>query len=388
MPREVRPFLLIIALLVAAALLLEFLNGRFWLSDFRVYWSAADALVHGRAVYGVPFGEDTGFYKYAPIVAIAFVPAALLPFKVAATIHFLLIGVALGWSFVRMEHLLMRHISGTFPPRIFLRAMLGLLCIVVLLARELHLGNVNLWLVLLVIIATEALLEGNQTFAGILFGALWLTKPYLMLIAIPLAARMRWRALSFAAATVLVGITIPFIALGPRSAFLLNMQWIEAMREHSTYLISPDTLVSMLHRSRSPAPPWLGLLFIAAVAAFLAWWSGRRSPASSPQASAMNEAVGIWAAFALVPNLVITDQEHFLFALPLIVFMLAHLFTKWDPLVLVLFLVGVALYSLRSTDLWGSAIENRIAGMGALGIGNLMLVCAAFLSARRWRTAT
>src|SRR5689334_7590025 len=110
MPRELRPFLIIIAVLVLAALVLEHVNGRFWLSDLQVYWSAADALLHGGRVYGVAFGEDTGFYKYAPVVALAFVPAALLPFSWIAHVHFLLIGVALGIVFVRMERLMMRNI--------------------------------------------------------------------------------------------------------------------------------------------------------------------------------------------------------------------------------------------------------------------------------------
>ena len=86
MPREQRPLVLVIITLVAAAMVLEIVNGRFWLNDFRVYWSAADALVHHRQVYGIPFGEDTGFFKYAPIVAIAFVPFTLLPYGLAAKI--------------------------------------------------------------------------------------------------------------------------------------------------------------------------------------------------------------------------------------------------------------------------------------------------------------
>jgi hypothetical protein len=46
--------------MLVLALVLEVVNGRFWLNDLRVYVMAADALRHGQQVYGVPFGLDTG----------------------------------------------------------------------------------------------------------------------------------------------------------------------------------------------------------------------------------------------------------------------------------------------------------------------------------------
>jgi hypothetical protein len=375
MPREQRPLIAIIVLLIAAAMALEIANGRFWLNDFRVYYSAADALIHGQQVYGLPFGEDTGFFKYAPMVAIAFVPAALLPFHIAAVIHFLFIGLALILCQVGLERVLMRHLFGTYPPRMVLRGILGLVIIAVLLARELHLGNINLWLVLGAVLATEALLNDAPGRAGLLLGALWFVKPYLLLMAVPVVVFGQWRALWYALLIMLAGLFTPILVLGHATTHALTHAWFEAMAAHSSYLQSPDTLAAMVSH-------WSGgrwhlnngvVIVVGGVTIFLVSMGIRRS-ASVERPAAF--ALMLWIALALVPNLVITDQEHFLFSLPLIAFLMAKLFRGTSLIPLALFLVGTFLYSLRSSDLWGNDLEAWWTSQGALGIGNLLLICA------------
>src|SRR5689334_15868891 len=88
------PFIVFAAIIFAAVFTVEKINGRFWLNDFRVYYSAAQALVNGKQVYGTPFGLDTGFYKYSPFVAMLFVPYTFLSFEVAAVIHFVILCAA------------------------------------------------------------------------------------------------------------------------------------------------------------------------------------------------------------------------------------------------------------------------------------------------------
>ena len=382
MPREQRPLIAIIVLLVAAAMALEIANGRFWLNDFRVYYSASHALLHSKQVYGIPFGEDTGFFKYAPMVVIAFVPFALLPYGLAAGIHFALIGVALVIAFARIERLLMRHVFGNYAPRILLRGGLALLCVAVLLSRELHLGNINLWLVVGVVFATEALLEGDDGVAGLLFGLLWLTKPYLAFMAVPLVVALRWKTLRNAGITIASGLLLPVLFVGPHRWLLLHRAWLDAMAAHSGYLTSPDTFISLASgyfRSVSTCQhpnvviPITGIAFGA-----LCWWRRKRSGEDDRTLT-----LQIWTAFALVPHLVITDQEHFLYSLPLIALTLAALFYQRRPLALVLFIAAMLLYATRSSDLWGSQLESRLVANGALGIGNLLLLLAAWSPDRR-----
>ena len=380
MPRELRPFLLITAALVLAALLLEISNDRFWLSDFRVYWSAARALADQQQVYGIAFGEDTGFFKYAPIVALAFVPASFLPFKLAAGIHFMLIGVALILAVVRMEQQLMRHFFMAFAPRILFRAILVLLCIAVLLSRELHLGNINLWLVVGVVTATSELLDGNKTISGILFGCVFLVKPYLALMLIPLLVRRQWSVLSAASITIVIGVGLPFLLLGPTEAWQLHMEWMYAMAAHSNYLNSPNTAIAWLGKIWPTVPSWTMIGVAASTLALL----GLRKAGEAAFTAKCRLCLELWTAFALVPNLVVTDQEHFLFSMPLIALVITGLFHRKDPLTTGLFLLAMCLYATRSTDLWGSQMENEFEAHGALGIGSLLLIVCSWMIHTRW----
>ena len=66
------------ALFPVLYLVLLFINQRFQLSDFNVYYGAADALMNGEQVYGKSFGLSSGFYKYSPEALVPFLPFAFL----------------------------------------------------------------------------------------------------------------------------------------------------------------------------------------------------------------------------------------------------------------------------------------------------------------------
>lgn len=381
MPRELRPVTPVILVLVVAAIVLDMVNGRFWTSDLRVYVGAADGLVHGTPVYGVSFGESTGFFKYAPLIAVAFVPAALLPFELVGVIHLLLEGLALAWTIHRLERVVMRHVFGIHVSPIAGRAWLLLVLTVVLLARELHLGNINLLLLALAVAAVDRTLENDSVGAGVFFGLLWLTKPYLAFMAVPLIAQVRWRILAIAGASIACGLLLPFMILGPAHAWQAHGDWLTAMRAHGSYLHSPDTLSSLLVRLTEHAmSPWMVAVFIGLTALILMVLM--RSTALfmlDPEPHHGRISLGLFTALALVPNLVITDEEHFLYSTPLIAMALAGLFARWQPAQLALFSVAMLLYATRSSDLLGTELQVRTAAMGLLGIGNLLLILSAWL---------
>jgi len=386
MLRRLRPFVLFTIVLLVAALALEVSNGRFWLNDLRVYYMAADNMRHGMPVYNEVFGEDTGLYKYAPAVLYFFEPYTFLPYSAACVIHFILMGVMLVASFVGVERTLLK-VAGDIP-RASLRAGLGLLCIVVLLTRELHLGNINLGLIFLTVLGTERLIAGKAVPAGISFGISWLIKPYLLLMIVPLVIRREWKALRTAAATMVIGLLLPMLFEGPRMWWELLHEWVHAMIHHTKVLDSPDRVGAILGGViERPLSTLFDVILIALVGGALAWltWRDRQRDEALPSRD-MDRAFELWLAAAMVPNLVITDQQHFMFSLPLVLFTLAWLFTKRDMGVLLLFLVAMLGYAMRSTDLWGKALENRMVGWGVLGMGNILLMAVACLAWSHWRS--
>lgn len=383
--RPLRPFYLVAAMLVLAALVLEHVNGRFWLNDFRVYYMAADNMRHELPIYGEVFGEDTGLYKYAPVVLYFFQPYTFLSFHAAGVVHFLLIGVLLMCCFTVIERTL-AHFTQDLP-RAAARALLGLLCIAILLARELHLGNVNMGLLLLAAWGTERHISGRPVPAGIHLGIVWFVKPYLLLMLVPLVVRREWELLRTAAITMLAGALIPLLLEGPAMWWELLREWGNSMVHHTQVMESPDRISDMLgHYTGLGSSVLLNLVFIILAGLFLVWLT-RKNIRSEDDGlkDLMDRTFELWLALAMVPNLVITDQQHFMFSLPLVLFILAYLFTHRDRQVLLLFIVGMILYATRSTDLWGRALENQLVGWGVLGLGNILLMAVAGHVQSQWR---
>ncbi len=72
-------------------------------ADIRAYYDAGARLNAGDPLYVQPAGiDDPGFYRYPPLLAIAFRPLALLPFETAALIWEGLLLVAFAWTIVRL----------------------------------------------------------------------------------------------------------------------------------------------------------------------------------------------------------------------------------------------------------------------------------------------
>jgi hypothetical protein len=379
MPR-LAPFRWSVLLILGLALVLEVVNGRFWLNDLKVYVMAADALWHGDAVYGLPFGLDTGYYKYAPGLLYLFVPYTLVPFSVACVLHFTLIAFALVSVFERMERMLMRHVFLTHPPRIVLRSLLGFLCIVVHVVRELHLGNVNVLLLWCVVVAVESLLKEEDGKGGLLFGLAILVKPYFLLCLLPLVVLKRWSAMRWTSVPIVLGLLLPLAMEGPAAGRALDVAWLEAMRAHSDQLSSANTfraIASSLTGSQLPA--WTDLVFMLMAGVLVATVTWTRSNTSRNEALLL----GVALALALIPLLVITDVQHFLLALPLILWSLARLFTNPSRCLAALFTLAMLAYGTDSTDLWGTELAGRLEQAGAVGVGAMLLVFSTLMLAAR-----
>lgn len=375
-------FVLFAALLFLAAFMIENINGRFQLYDFLVYYSAAEALLHGEPVYGIPFGLGSGFYKYSPFVLFLFVPYCALSFKAASVVHFAL----LSFCFIATL-LLLRNLFRTyfFPQPVKWESILlslSLVCVLVHVARELHLGNVNIVLILLVAYGLKFLLQSRDIFAGVLIGLAILIKPYFLLLLLPLLFHGRLRALLSVAATGLVSLLIPTLFLGLNKSLALHREWLAAMSEHSSYLSSSQTLLSLIRTYLAPAAPDVLVYVIIAVAAVgygVLFLVGRRSrPGRGQQGEETLLTMGYFGMLALIPNLVITDTEHFLYLLPLVVWMVSHFFVVRHDGLLAVFILLILAYGANSSDLLGSELSARVSDGGLLGLSNLLLIVLAF----------
>jgi hypothetical protein len=88
---------------------------------------------------------------------------------------------------------------------------------------------------------------------------------------------------------------------------------------------------------------------------------------------------GYFCLLAIIPNVVITDTEHFLLSLPLIMILLRYVYEKKNYLLIGAFIVLIFFYEGNSTDLLGKNLAHRFEEMGLLGITNLAIITAVLM---------
>ena len=177
-PRDSWKFILYSGLIFVAIFCVENINHRFWLNDFRVYFLAAKAFIAGEQVYGVSFGLGTGFFKYSPLTLLLFTPYTVVPIQVANTIHFFINTSCAIASFLVIEQIIVDHLFVPKTKRTHLLLMLVFVCVLNHLFREVHLGNINMVIVLALSIALSLILRSKSITAGFLLALVIITKPY------------------------------------------------------------------------------------------------------------------------------------------------------------------------------------------------------------------
>jgi hypothetical protein len=82
----------------------------------------------------------------------------------------------------------------------------------------------------------------------------------------------------------------------------------------------------------------------------------------------------VFILVALIPNLVITDSQHFLFSIPMLCLILIHLFINPSKVIIVLFSILFFFYGMNSNDLLGNPLSNTLDTYSTIGVSNLLLV--------------
>ncbi len=376
--------LILTALLLAA---LELINGRFWLNDFRVYYDAANALLSGAPLYGVAHGLDSGFFKYAPAMALLYVPLAILPYSIAAGIQYALIVGAFVGSVVIADRLVRTHVLGGKAAG-YTPLFLTLLIVVVHLHRELHLGNINVLLLWSLLLALDRLLSGDARAAGLFMGIAMLAKPHFVVLLPLLLLRGHYRAMSAALLTLAVGLLVPALVLGWSTSWDLHGQWLAEMAKHNASLIytggdaynSVDTVYSFLHRAALryvlAGPSALETMVILACMAgvvgtvVLVHRSREREHGGAP-GHLLSE---YFLLLALVPSITLTDTNHFLLTTPAVLLLIHQVRARgafsWPVVPAVLLFL---LYGGNWADALG-ALSHRMVHYGVLGMANIGII--------------
>jgi len=372
-------FTIFVAIVCLLTFVLNMINGRFFLCDFKVYYTAAANLISGDPVYLVSFDSGSGFYKYSPATLFFFFPYECFNFKTAETIHFFILGTAYWYTMVSISKLIKEYfVTKNVKHEVWLLSI-SFGCILIHFAREMELGNINIILLMLCCFAIRYFLKAKDLQGGILLGIVILAKPYLLILLLPLVLRKRWWALLWFLGTASVGLLIPFIFLGPLKSVSLYGDWIKSIMAH-TEGYPGITSLDYFFRNVFPSWPRLGffIIFFALCALIVLFIMNNLHQEKQERKLIglveMNFIFEWFLMIALLPNLIKTDWVLLLFNAPLITFMIYYTASRkkywWIPVLVVLLIF----YGANSYDLLGRNLSHAIFQSGLLGLSNFLLV--------------
>jgi len=354
-------------------LFVEIGNKHFESNDFRVFYQASKNYWNGKAVYGLSFGLDSGFFKYSPFILLIFSPALLVDFFTASVLYYMLNISFLLLFFYRLFSFLKENYSFK-SKRELLFYLLVFASIVGHFIRELHLGNTNIILLCFVLLIIHLVKQKKQLHAGLLFVLIVLVKPYLAVLILPVLLfnhqRMFWSSLicGFGA------LVISLLFFGMNEGIVLYIEWFQSMISHSDYLTSNNTLWNFIGKLTNTKPmSQLGLpMFVLLSMIFYAKF--RKNKSSNPEIQHKQMALFMFLLLAVFPLLLLTDTQHFLFSTPLIAMLAVRLYEKGLTWFLLSYVVLIVFYLGEAKLFLGQEIGNFVTVYGGIGWANLILI--------------
>lgn len=340
----------------------EFNNGKLWTNDFKVYYLATIDFFKGNDPYLHNYGLDTGYFKYPPFTLYLFKPFTLFSYGISQFIHLILLTLSLCFSFYFTRKLISTlHIE---LKKSYL--YLGFILVVIHLVREFHMGNINLYLLVLFL---AGLYHHHKKIllTTFLWSLMLILKPITILSVILIVFYKEWKTIFWMSAFGVLFFLFPIITQGWSGNIGLWSGWLQSVSSHGEYIVSENSLTYLANYYFGIQSQWGPsiLLLLALVGLFL--YDFLKSKKLS-----FIEWAFIFTAFS--PNFFVTDTQHFLLSLPLIMIYLAQLKHQKSILSLSVFIAASLLFSFNSNDLWGKELSNVFDAAGVLGIGNLLFI--------------
>ena len=368
-----KPLLGYLAVVVSFSLLFIFVelnNEKLYTNDFLVYFEATNDYYNGNNPYEHAYGLGTGFFKYAPTTLLFFVPFLLLSFGKMKFVHLFVLMCSLAISLPLWKRLLESSLGVVKKQFLFL--FLSFLVITIHVTRELHLGNVNLVLLFLFVLGAFFSNKERLLLSTVFWAVMIVLKPIMILVCVPMLFLGKWKEILYLIAFGVMSFLLPILFFGWTENLNLWFGWFGALSSHGEYLTSPQSLQYLVHTYFGLKPSWLysfiglGLLILFLVVRM-----------KGKQVSKLNYLFFLALFMAFTPNFFITDSQHFLLSIPLVMFLLYRAFQTHNWKYWMLFSLGMLLFSFDSMDLWGRDLSNWFTQIGILGLGNLVFIVSS-----------
>lgn len=347
----------------------EIKNNKFWTNDFEVYFGATKDYFLGNNPYIKNYGLDTGLFKYPPTTLYFFGLAILMKYFFAQIIHILILAISFLISIFLLKKVIF-IVSEMSQKSTFGIYFLGFVFIVIHIAREFHMGNVNLILLGLFSLGLWYLKQQKQLHVAIFWSIMVVLKPIVILAFIPLFFFKQWKTMLYMVLLGLIFLVIPIAFSGWNGNVLLWKDWFASVAKHGEYLSSENSLTYLTEYYFKIKSAWIPSLIggIVLVGLMLfAIFKGKKS----------NRDILLWSIvlLAFTPNFFVTDTEHFVLTLPLLLLLVFELTQTKKIIYWIIFILLVIPFSLNSNDILGRNISDFIDKIGLMGISNIGFIC-------------
>jgi len=195
-----------------------FLGVRKDMSDFGVCYKAGQRVIAGETLYRASDGHLQ--FKYSPPSALFFAPLSFLPYGPAKLVWYILEFVCLAGVFVLSARIF--GIGKKIAAALFAWTFLVLLKF---LAREIELGQVNLFILFLLTLMLNFLIKEREMGAGLSWGISLFFKPYVLVFLPYLVFKKKLKAVAFGLGLLGVGLAVPALFFGFQGNLAVLKEW-------------------------------------------------------------------------------------------------------------------------------------------------------------------
>lgn len=374
----------------------EIINNRFWLSDFEVYYKAAQRLLASENLY--QHAEDGHYqFKYSPTSAILFIPFSFFSFAVAKYIYWLLLtGLILFCFYLCISHihplLFPMHDKKTINKIVFSASFI----LAVHFLRELHLGQVNYLLLFTYVFATHCLVQNKWKLFSVLLGISIFIKPFALIFLPYLLLRKKYNELIVFILTALLCAILPvlfyhsidmtvdqyrlwFIEL---QIELSHKQGLLADANHTIFsVVARHTLIRyLLINSRISVIYQLCLL--ALIAFFVFHFIKCSSAKTNKLLDDQYTFIDISLLVALIPLLAFTSENAFIYT-QILVFAVLLYFKKLRIVERIVGIIGFLFIGGNFAELIGKKLSVLADNISLVTIGTMILIYLLFRLKKR-----
>ncbi len=372
-------FLISVFLLLMIYMVIQMLNGRFEMHDFQVYYRTAARIAGGQNLYRI--AED-GFYmfKYSPVSAVYFIPLSWVPLPVAKVIYWMASSASFCFALYLVFRMGEDSLDWIGERERNMLYLISMICMGAFLELEIHLGQVNIFILLLLLGSCFSSIKGKPFIAGILLALSIFIKPFGLVILGYFIYRKKYTEVIVFTGSCIILFFLPLFWYGSMGMLLeQNRLWLnELLIEfgNDQDILTPETHTVFSVVARYTPLRWIewtaartlifqavilviiGLLFI-----LLRW---RRKPGMSL------ETYELALLFSMVPLTMYTNRNLYLFTLLSLSLLLIG-FNRLKLISRIFFIAGILMSCFNIIEIWGPDITAKWEALSLISVGTLIM---------------